>query len=131
MVKNFRSGDNWLPATITQQNGPLSYTVCTSDGQIWKRHVDHIKPLGSQLVRTEFTSENDDYLDIPTSNTNAEEPTSHVRSDSSPTTSSKSTPSVDPLPRYPRRARHPPERFEGTLEECGISITIHGPATVD
>ena len=89
------------------------------------------KPLGSQLVRTEFTSENDDYLDIPTSNTNAEEPTSHIRNDSSPTTSSKSTPSVDPLPRYPRRARHPPERFEGTLEECGISITIHGPATVD
>ena len=115
MVKNFRSGDNWLPATVTQQNGPLSYTVCTSDGQIWKHHVDHIKSLGSQPVRNEFTLENDDYLDIPTSNTNAEDPTSHVINDSSPTTSSESTPTVDPLPRYPRRARHPPERFEGTL----------------
>ena len=77
--------------------------------------MDHIKPLGSQPVRNEFTLENDDYLDITTSNTNAEDPTSHVINDSSPTTSSESTPTVDPLPRYPRRARHPPERFEGTL----------------
>ena len=50
MVKNFRSGDNRLPATVTQQNG-LSYTVCTPDRQIWKRHVDHIKSLGNQPVR--------------------------------------------------------------------------------
>ena len=113
MVKNFRAGENWLPATITQQNGPLSYTVCTANGQLWKRHVDHIKPLESQPVHNEFTSENDDYLDIPTSN--AEEPTSNVCNNPTPTLSSESTPPVNPIPRYPRRARHPPERFEGTL----------------
>ena len=42
-VKNFCPGPNWVPGTITQQHGQLSFTVCTENGQLWKRHSDHIQ----------------------------------------------------------------------------------------
>ena len=42
-VKNFRPGPDWLPANIIAKLGPLSYLVDTTDGQLWRRHVDHLK----------------------------------------------------------------------------------------
>ena len=67
MVKNFRPGPKWLPGTITQQDGPLSFTVCTESGQLWKRHSDHIKPLGKQTIRNEFTHVDDTFVELPSS----------------------------------------------------------------
>ena len=46
-MKNFRPGPDWIPGTITEQLGPVTYAVTTDDGQLWKRHVDHIKELGN------------------------------------------------------------------------------------
>jgi len=43
MVKNFSSGPNWLPASVVDKLGPLSYLVKTPDEQLWRRHVDHLK----------------------------------------------------------------------------------------
>ena len=43
MAKNFRPGPNWLPATVVERLGPLSYLVETTDEQLWRRHVDHLK----------------------------------------------------------------------------------------
>ena len=45
MAKNFRSGPNWLPATVVERLGPLSYLVETADKLLWRRHVDHVKRL--------------------------------------------------------------------------------------
>lgn len=43
MVNNFRSGADWLPATVVSRLGPLSYLVETSENQLLRRHVDHVK----------------------------------------------------------------------------------------
>ena len=56
MVKNFRTGPDWLPATIVACLGPLSYLVQTTDNQVWRRHVDHVK---SRVVRAETGNRSD------------------------------------------------------------------------
>ena len=43
MAKNFRSGADWVQATIKARLGPLSYLIETADGQLWRRHIDHLK----------------------------------------------------------------------------------------
>ena len=39
MVRNLRPGDKWIPGTIIERTGPLSYVVQVAGGQTWKRHV--------------------------------------------------------------------------------------------
>lgn len=36
MVRNFRPGATWIPATITCQQGPLTSNVVVENGQVWK-----------------------------------------------------------------------------------------------
>ena len=44
MVCDVRNG-LWLSGTIAERHGPKSYVVSLDDGQVWKRHVDHIQRL--------------------------------------------------------------------------------------
>ena len=48
MVRNLRSGPNYIPGVIVERQGPLSYLVSIQDGVAWHRHVDHLKELGPQ-----------------------------------------------------------------------------------
>ena len=66
MVKNFRAGNPWIAGTITQKDGPVSYTVCTDNGQIWKRHLDHIKKLKEHSTLDKFTSTEREFEELPT-----------------------------------------------------------------
>ena len=43
MMKNFRPGPDWIPGTIVSKLGPLSYLVETTDHQLSRRHIDHLK----------------------------------------------------------------------------------------
>ena len=45
MARNPRSGANYLPEVVVQRLGPLSFLVEVGDGIVWRRHVDHLKPL--------------------------------------------------------------------------------------
>ena len=45
MVCNSRPGDKWVPGTILECTGPLSYLVQVSGGQTWKRHIDHFRQM--------------------------------------------------------------------------------------
>ena len=47
MAQNFGSGSKWLPRIIQQKQGPLSYVIEMETEMLWKRHVDHIFPSGS------------------------------------------------------------------------------------
>ncbi|CDW57575.1 hypothetical protein TTRE_0000586701 [Trichuris trichiura] len=53
-VRNFASDRKWVPATITESTGPVSYKARLSDGRIVHRHIDHIitddtrNPSGSE-----------------------------------------------------------------------------------
>ncbi|XP_026537681.1 uncharacterized protein K02A2.6-like, partial [Notechis scutatus] len=41
-AKNFTGDPLWVPAKITQLTGPRSYRLETTDGRLWKRHIDQL-----------------------------------------------------------------------------------------
>ncbi|XP_026574068.1 uncharacterized protein K02A2.6-like, partial [Pseudonaja textilis] len=41
-ARNLTGDPLWVPATITQATGPLSYRLQTADGRAWKRHIDQL-----------------------------------------------------------------------------------------
>ena len=43
MAKSYRSGPDWVPATVVARLGPISYLLETVDKQLWRRHVDQVK----------------------------------------------------------------------------------------
>ena len=45
LARNVRPGPDWVPGTIVQVLGPVTYLVETDDGQRWKRHTDQLKVL--------------------------------------------------------------------------------------
>ena len=107
MVRNFRlNGPKWIPGTIVQQTGPLSYIVQVGPGLEWKRHVDHLRnanavntPDLEHQPRVELESDSDD---LPTVPVLQDVPQPLVKD-----------PSEDPPPRrYPLRVRNPPDRYQ-------------------
>ncbi|XP_064476257.1 uncharacterized protein K02A2.6-like [Ornithodoros turicata] len=45
-VRNFRNGPRWLPATVLEKTGPVTYRVHISTDRgpfVWKRHQDHLR----------------------------------------------------------------------------------------
>ena len=102
-VRNFSStGSPWLPGTITQKRGALTFSVHLDDGRIVKRHLDHVRlrttspPPGSNIGENEYmllpsppSTIPGQPVDISVSN-NSHEPT---------------------LIRRSARVRHPPDRL--------------------
>ncbi|XP_060520646.1 uncharacterized protein K02A2.6-like isoform X2 [Cylas formicarius] len=43
-VRSYAPGQRWLPSTVIESTGPLSYKVKTPDGKITRRHTDQIRP---------------------------------------------------------------------------------------
>ena len=43
MVKNLLGGPRWIPTSIIEQFGPVSYLMDMFDGRIWKCHIYNIK----------------------------------------------------------------------------------------
>ena len=41
-VRDFPTGNKWLPGTVTQSKGPLSFLIKLADGRVFRRHIDHI-----------------------------------------------------------------------------------------
>ncbi len=42
MVRNLRPGPQWIPGTIIERRGPVTYLVQVAGDRIWKRHIDHL-----------------------------------------------------------------------------------------
>lgn len=138
MAKNFRSGPKWIPAVIDEKLGPLSYLVKTVDGELWRRHVDHLKEVQwteisegreeSSSLNSDADSTNDDWDSnlSPTSDNSqttespqgtdstsmAEEPPSANTTDND--TSEIETAPTDPIRRYPTRDRQRPSYYGQT-----------------
>ena len=53
LARNLREGPKWLPGTIIEKTGPVSYRVQVRD-QVWRRHTDQL--LSSQLSPTDDTA---------------------------------------------------------------------------
>ena len=41
-ASNFRSGPKWMPGVLRQSTGPTSFAVQMEDGQLLRRHQDHL-----------------------------------------------------------------------------------------
>lgn len=118
LARDYRSKTKWQLGTISERNGPHSYTVALPDGRIWKRHVDQLlKDSPSKVQQAE---------PIPSNLGNQREPqdlsvpsTSSIPSTPSPPT--ESTPSPPTVPQE-RTQNHPSEVTQDA------SITIESPA---
>ena len=43
MVRDFRlNTDKWIPGTVVEPLGPVTYKVQVEGGNILKRHIDHV-----------------------------------------------------------------------------------------
>lgn len=49
LARNWRSGSDWIPARVIEKLGPVMYALETFDHQCWKRHMDQLKGLTSNL----------------------------------------------------------------------------------
>eukprot|EP00079_Xenopus_tropicalis_P035744 XP_017949515.1 PREDICTED: uncharacterized protein K02A2.6-like [Xenopus tropicalis] len=52
LARNYRGPNKWLPAIVTAQRGPCSYTVRVADNLYWRRHIDQLR---NTAVTTEQT----------------------------------------------------------------------------
>jgi hypothetical protein len=62
-VRSFRPGKKWIPATIVQILGPLTYKV-QGDFGVWKRHQDHLTRAspGQGAIREKHDSDESEIL---------------------------------------------------------------------
>ena len=106
MVRNLLPGDKWVPGTIVESTGPLSYLVQVGEGKTWKRHIDHLRQMSDSPQEEQMTETRDSgtFIQFPTSQTSSPE-----------SSDDKSTPPVaesTAIPRrYPQRIRGPPDRL--------------------
>ena len=129
MARNMRPGADWVPATILEVKGPVTYLVETDEGQVWKRHLDQLKELEQKKQSTEFTSEDTEFPSIPSIQDptepddppEPEDPGDPIDpANVEPESNNEENPqnsSVEPqasditTPRYPGRNRQAPDRF--------------------
>ena len=95
-------------AKVTKRVGPLTYLVETESGQIWKRHMDHLKSLHHENVTNEgeddqlvIVSEGEDKsATVSAENTNMEPQTTNETESQSTTRRYLLRESRHPLTRY-------------------------------
>ena len=46
-VKDFRNPSVWKSGVVVQRTGPLSYRVRLDSGQVWRKHVDHLRQVAT------------------------------------------------------------------------------------
>ena len=109
-VKDSCNPSRWLPGVVLKQRGPLSYLIRLDTGQVWRKHVDHIKQIDVDIP--EDSSE----IVHPPSMNSAPVPHTTCALDRSSTTQNVSEESVEAsIPpetrRYPVRQRKPVDKL--------------------
>ena len=126
-VNNFRQGPRWVKGVIVDSLGPSSYLIRMSSGEMWRRHVDHIRGGRNQPHEEsdeERTSEQETELADPGDDVNSAEPGTNQPADSLSSSAGSPGPAPPPsvsLPtamdrRYPSRDRQPPDRLYARIE---------------
>ena len=133
-IRNYRSGPRWVLGVVEQANG-RDYHVRTRGGQLWHRHVDQVRTAGREDVPQVHEPEEPlppQEQDFPAGS--VETPESPPTPESSDEHSDESHGSLEQNdafetnarglnedetlqsteerdPRYPTRARQPPDRY--------------------
>ena len=57
MTRNYRDGDKWVPGVVIERKGPLSYTIQTESGMLWRRHIDQLRELATSTANSAVSPE--------------------------------------------------------------------------
>ena len=139
-ARNFQQGSRWKRGVISDRLGPRSYLIELDGGELWRRHLDHIRvgtPDTTQESRETTAEENWDFQpekDLPQAQVQEEELAEHPIEEEEEERSEDvaTAPLTIPTPpslggeeattheeanmrRYPTRNRSKPERLYGTL----------------
>ena len=102
-------------AKVTKRVGPLTYLVETESGQIWKRHIDHLKSLHHQNVTND--GEDDQLVTVPEGEDTSSTTVSAENANAEPQATTD-TESQLATRRYPlRESRHPLSRYSQETEQ--------------
>ena len=125
LCRNFRQGPKWVAGTVLVGDG-ASVRVKMDDGRVWRRHVDHVKPMQlerqpSEQSESSSTGSSEDPLSVPPEDRSVErEDTSGTEAEPTENHSENVTqdsPIQDPPiqeriePRRSTRERQPPDRL--------------------
>ena len=92
-ASNFRRGPKWQPGILKELTGPASFAVQLEDGQLLRRHQDHL--IQRSCIPLESTADQSPVAELPETQTQ-------------PTESMQSPTQGIPEKRYPIRNRHAP-----------------------
>ena len=139
-ARNFRDGPRWVQGVIADHVGPLSYLVRMPDGNLWRRHIDHLRE-GREITQSSIHGDDqpqppdpdsvetgDPLLPLTTevpvltpSNGSVVELTSDRSNGNSAALDSTSVRQPEPEQpqprRYPTRTRKCPDRLYSSLSE--------------
>ena len=65
--KHFGQGQKWLPGTIAEITGPVSFLVKLTSGQLVRRHQDHIRHRKNDLGEVASQQEEERVIEVDTS----------------------------------------------------------------
>ena len=103
-AKNFRGKPRWLPGTIIQVSGPLSFRVELLDGRVMRCHQDQLRARESDATRAEDNSDLLPDRSTPSTTLEAETEIEEIDPSAFPQLPLQETVSGR---RYPTRARAP------------------------
>ena len=111
-VENYHPVPKWLPATVVEPTGPVSYRCKLQDGEIVRKHVDQVRLRHVPYEQTE----RDPFPEVLDTQENQEEqPESN-----SPVENDKNTHTQKSDDRfYPKRNRRQTEFFNGGFHYLG------------
>ena len=112
-----------MQAVVTARVGPVSYLVKLDSGELWCRHIDHLRAGSDQppaAPSTENSEEDSQFEIVPWSPSSSNDSTSakyeHASGETQPMTSTVQSPKTSTstseiTSRYPVRTRKPPDRL--------------------
>ena len=118
-TRNMREGPCWVPGTVVEILGPVSCLIHVQNGELWRRHIDHLRNGGASPPDTERVEarssdiEDDTFCSEPLVIQPSSEDSSSTLTQTPESTPQNSGSSTDQTvePRYPSRIRNPPDRF--------------------
>ena len=55
LVRDQDPSKPWIMGTVEKMQGPLTCLVCLDSGQLWRRHVDHVRQISEPSMETIYT----------------------------------------------------------------------------
>lgn len=122
-VRGFGKYAKWVPATVIEVTGPVSYRVETEDKKVWRRHIDQLRrrvlgeDLPVEIPENRTLNGTNDNVRRPAEPSAAvsEDAAEHQDNLNSPGSPSRTSESVDEAPQrrvQPAREHRLPDRFK-------------------